>query len=58
MEIKIKAVNNSINHNNLAIQKIDKVDNIVILNKSDYISKLSKILTLLVPIPDEEKKFT
>ena len=41
LKIKIKLL---VKVKDLVIQKADKGDNIVILNRSDYISKLSKIL--------------
>ena len=40
----MKALNNLVKNQYLVIQKADKGNNIVILNRSDYISKLSKIL--------------
>ena len=41
---KVKALNNLVKNKDIVIQKTDKVNNVVILNRSDYISKLSKIL--------------
>ena len=41
---EVKALNNLVKNKDLVIQKADKGNNIVILNRSDYISKLSKIL--------------
>ena len=40
----VKAWNNLVKNKDLAIQKADEGNNIVALNRSDYISKLSKIL--------------
>ena len=39
-----KALNNLVKNKDLVIQKADKGNNIIVLNRSDYISKLSKIL--------------
>ena len=39
-----KALNNLVKSKDLVIQKADKGNNIIFLNRSDYISKLSKIL--------------
>ena len=41
---EVKALNNLVKNKHLVIQKPYKGNNIVILNRSDYISKLSKIL--------------
>ena len=41
---EVKALNNLVKTKDIVIQKADKDNNIVILNSSDYISKLSKIL--------------
>ena len=41
---EVKTLNNLVNNKDIAIQKADKVSNVVILNRSDYIPKLSKIL--------------
>ena len=41
---EVKALNNLVKNKDIVIQKADKSNNIVILNRSDYISKLSKIL--------------
>ena len=41
---EVKARNNLVKIKNIAIQKANKVNNVVILNRSDYIPKLSKIL--------------
>ena len=41
---EVKALNNLAKNNDLVIQKADKDNNIIVLNRSDYISKLSKIL--------------
>ena len=41
---EVKALNNLVKNKALVIQKADKGNNIVIINRSDYISKLSKIL--------------
>ena len=41
---EVKALNNLVKIKDIVIQKADKGNNIVILNRSDYISKLSKIL--------------
>ena len=41
---EVKALNNLVKNKDLVIQKADKGNNIGILNRSDYISKLSKIL--------------
>ena len=41
---EVKTLNNLVNNKDIAIQKADKVNNVVILNRSDYIPKLSKIL--------------
>ena len=41
---EVKALNNLVKIKNIAIQKANKVNNVVILNRSDYIPKLSKIL--------------
>ena len=41
---EVKALNNLVKNKNIVIQKADKGNNIAILNRSDYISKLSKIL--------------
>ena len=40
----MKALNNLIKNKDIVIQKADKGNNIIILNRSDYISELSKIL--------------
>ena len=39
-----KALNNLIKNKDFVIQKADKGNNIIVLNRNDYISKLSKIL--------------
>ena len=41
---EIKALNNLIKNKDIVIQKANKGNSIVILNRSDYISKLTKIL--------------
>ena len=41
---EVKVLNNLVNNKDTVIQKADKGKNIVILNRRDYISKLSKIL--------------
>ena len=41
---EVKALNNLVKKKDLVIQKAHKGNNIIILNRSDYISKLSKIL--------------
>ena len=41
---EVKALNKVVKNKHLVIQKADKGNNIIILNRSDYISKLSKIL--------------
>ena len=41
---EVKALNNLVKNKALVIQKADKGNNIVILNRSDYILKLNKIL--------------
>ena len=41
---EVRALNKIVKNKDLVIQKADKGNNIVILNRSDYISKLSKIL--------------
>ena len=41
---EVKALNNLVKNKDLVIQKADKGNNIVIVNRSNYISKLSKIL--------------
>ena len=41
---EVKALNNLVKTKDIVIQKADKDNNVVILNSSDYISKLSKIL--------------
>ena len=41
---EVKALNNLVKNKDVVIQKADKGNNGVILNKSDYISKWSKIL--------------
>ena len=41
---EVKTLNNVVKNKDLVIQKADTGNNIVILNRSDYISKLSKIL--------------
>ena len=41
---EVKAPNNLVKNKDIVIQKADKGNNIVILNKIDYISNLSKIL--------------
>ena len=43
-EKRLKALNNLVKNKNLVIQKANKGNSIVILNRSDYISKLSEIL--------------
>ena len=41
---EVKALNNLVKNKDVVIQKADKGNNIVILNKGDYISKRSKIV--------------
>ena len=41
---EVKALNNLVKNKDIVIQKTDKGNNVIILNRSDYISKLSKIL--------------
>ena len=41
---EVKALNNLLKNKDIVIQKVDKVNNIVIPNKSDNVFKLSKIL--------------
>ena len=41
---ELKALDNSLKNKDIIIQKVGKGNNVVILNRSDYISKLSKIL--------------
>ena len=41
---EIKALNNLIKNKDIVIQKANKGNNVVILNRSDYISNLTKIL--------------
>ena len=41
---EVKALNNLVENKDFVIQKTDKGSNVIILNRSDYISKLSKIL--------------
>ena len=41
---EVKALNNLVKNKNLVIQKADKGNKIIVLNRSDYISKLIKIL--------------
>ena len=41
---EVKALNNLVENKDIVIQKTDKGNNVIILNRSDYISKLSKIL--------------
>ena len=41
---EVNALNNLVKNKDLLIQKADKGNNVVILNRRDYISKLSKIL--------------
>ena len=41
---ELKALDNSVKNKDIVIQKVDKGNNVVILNRSDCISKLSKIL--------------
>ena len=41
---EVKALNNLVRNKDIVIQKADKGNNIVILNRSDYISKLNKML--------------
>ena len=41
---EVKALNKLLKNKDIVIQKADKSNNIVILNKSDYVFKLSKIL--------------
>ena len=41
---EVKGLNNLVKNKDLIIQKEDNGNDIVILNRSDYISKLSKIL--------------
>ena len=37
-------LNNFVKNKDIIIQKVDKGNNVVILNRSDYVSQLSKIL--------------
>ena len=41
---EVKALNNLVKNKDLVIQKADKGNNVIVLNRSDYISKLGKIL--------------
>ena len=41
---EVKALNNLVKNKDIVFQKADKGNNIVILNRSDYVSKLNKIL--------------
>ena len=41
---EVKALNNFVKNKDLVIQKADKGNNVIVLNRSDYISKLGKIL--------------
>ena len=41
---EVKALNNLVRNKDIVIQKADKGNNIVILNRSDYVSKLNKML--------------
>ena len=41
---EVKALNNLVKNKDLVIKKADKGNNIIALNRSDYISKLSEIL--------------
>ena len=41
---KVKALNNLVKNKDFVIQKAGKGNNIVILNRSDYISKPTKVL--------------
>ena len=41
---EVKALNNLVENKDLVIEKADKGNNIAILHRSDYISKLSRIL--------------
>ena len=41
---EVKALNNLAKNNDLVIQKTDKGNNMIVLNRSDYISKLCKIV--------------
>ena len=44
IEKQMKALNNLVRNKDIVIQKADKGNNIVILNRSDYVSKLNKML--------------
>ena len=41
---EVKVLNNLVKNKDIVIQKVNEGNNVVILNRSDYISKLSKIL--------------
>ena len=41
---EVKVLNNFVKNKDIIIQKVDKGNNVVILNSSDYVSQLSKIL--------------
>ena len=41
---EVKALNNLVKNKDIVIQKAGKGNNIVILNRSDYVSKLNKML--------------
>ena len=41
---EVKALNNLVENKDIVIQKTDKGNNVIILNRNDYISKLSQIL--------------
>ena len=41
---EVKALNNLVRNKDIVIQKADKGNKIVILNRSDYVSKLNKML--------------
>ena len=44
LKISIKALKNLNENKDLAIQKVDKANSVVFLNKNDYISRLNQIL--------------
>ena len=41
---EVKALNNLVKNKDIVIQKADKGNSIVILNRNDYVSKLNKML--------------
>ena len=41
---EVKALNNLVKNKDIVIQKAEKGNNVAILNRNDYISKLNKIL--------------